>query len=148
LTPFEQLMRRLYPPIGFSRCYVLGCRANAALGRLHKIYGPVDCCSGHDPETVGQARPFGVAKPVVEAPVVEDPAGESEMTREQVIVAMLTELVGMVKPGDPDGGKKAKLKKPKPTKPSSGVGLVPRPPRVVMTDEGPMYDLGPRGGAQ
>jgi hypothetical protein len=48
----------------FLPCYVLGCRDEAVVGRLHQVRGRVDACPSHDPAKHGYARSFGVPAPI------------------------------------------------------------------------------------
>lgn len=58
------------------RCYCLGCDSQAFIGRIHKVYGRVDCCPAHDPERTAYALAFGqpagtnVVPPAVPVPSV------------------------------------------------------------------------------
>jgi len=40
-------------------CYCLGCYAQPVVGRIHRIFGRVDCCRAHDPARTAQHVPFG-----------------------------------------------------------------------------------------
>jgi hypothetical protein len=45
-------------------CYVLGCRERITRSAIHRTYGRVGCCEGHDPSRHGYARPFATPTPV------------------------------------------------------------------------------------
>lgn len=43
-------------------CFVLGCYEDPIVGAIHRRFGPVDCCHGHDPNRHGYALPFGAGR--------------------------------------------------------------------------------------
>ena len=51
-------------------CYVRGCREETVIGRVHRFFGKVDACGGHDPEKHGYGRPLSnvMIMPAVEPP--------------------------------------------------------------------------------
>lgn len=110
-----------------DRCYVTGCPSDAVVGRRHRLYGCVDACQRHDPEYVGYARPFHeiVAPAPAQRAVEATSQSSTPMSKDALIAAMFATLVKLVNSDDskPDGGTKAKLARPKPTKPSGGVAL-------------------------
>ena len=107
-------------------CYINSCRQDSIVGRVHKIYGRVDCCATHDPEPHGYARGMFDAVLAEETTSVSQSGPATEFSKEQLIAAMFSELLRLVKrDAGPSGGKKAKLVKPKPILPSGGVALRP-----------------------
>jgi hypothetical protein len=121
----------------FLSCYCIGCYDEAQVGRLHKQFGPVDACQRHDPERFSQTRAFGV-EPVVEPQ--DSPEGQTDgdeaapKSNEEIIAELFKQIVRLTQQGDSGpggGGKGAKLRKPKPTRPSGGITLpTPSAPRV------------------
>lgn len=118
---------------GYSKCYVTGCYQDSLVSRLHKIYGPVDCCADHDPEKHGYALGFGQPAPVVPE-ALETPEAEKPLTNDEMIAIALKGLLKLA--GDnntePDGGKKAKLIKPR--KPLSPQGMRIPDPNATVSD--------------
>lgn len=108
----------------FLKCFVIGCWQEAVIGRNHKHHGRIDACRRHDPESTGQNK--GFAQKAVLAPGAPVPAvSEPPLTREQVIAAMVAEVIRLAGQSDPpDGGKKARLVKPVPQLPPSGAQAV------------------------
>ena len=107
-------------------CYINSCRQDSVVGRVHMIYGRVDCCATHDPQPHGYARDMFASSPAHEPLAVSQSEPATELSKEQLIAAMLAELLRLVKSDDgPSGGKKAKLVKPRPILPSGGIALRP-----------------------
>jgi hypothetical protein len=71
LAPFT------FTPEPLAYCYILGCYEVAIISRLHRRFGPVSSCAGHDPERTAYAKPFGNLAPsiTVKARELEPPNG-------------------------------------------------------------------------
>lgn len=66
-------------------CYVLGCREVPIVGVLHRRFGAVDSCIGHDAGKHGYGLTFGATRRTVvslPAVVVSAPGGGSKVPRD------------------------------------------------------------------
>ena len=114
----------------FLPCFVLGCYQEATIGAVHSHRGRVQACPDHHPARTGQARLLGR----IEAPeAVQDATPQAPtMSSAELLAALMKEVVRLSSLGDspsstedtrPDGGTKATLRKPRPTRPSGGIAL-------------------------
>ncbi len=102
-------------------CYVRGCRDDSVLGARHKLFGCVDACAGHDPITHGMALPLGDAAGALVEP--EQPAPETPSDPNALIVEVLRNAMQLLlgaQDAPPEGGTKARLRRPVPIIPPSG----------------------------
>lgn len=112
-------------------CYVLGCRDDSVVGRRHKQYGFVDACAGHDPDRYGVARSFFPEPafcPDAQGPAAPDTASVPPDPNALIVDVLrnaLQLLLGPTGPQEPDGGTKAKLRRPVPVIPPSGATARP-----------------------
>lgn len=82
ISPARMLPAFTFTPEPLLKCYVLGCYEAAVIGRKHKIRGPVDTCTAHDPERIAYGVPFGSAAPPRVGPAfVEPPTGRGQRVR-------------------------------------------------------------------
>lgn len=103
-------------------CYCRGCYQPSVVQRVHKVFGAVCACESHDPARHGYVKAEAeiVAPAVTEPVVAASQDAEASPSRESLIASMLAEIIRLSGTDRPDGGKKARLKPPPPTKPPSG----------------------------
>lgn len=120
----------------FLKCYVVGCYAEATIGRKHKTHGCVDACPGHDPARQGYDRPFYAIiapAPAGDAPAPSSPTAPVMPSNAELIAEFMKEIIRLSgQPDALDGGVKAKLQPPTPKiPPSSGELRLVRSPEAA-----------------